>query len=153
VPAQSAAPESPAAAEPAPVLPEPASVLPDAKPAPAVPDMPPILPPPPKDAMNRAMGGNGLLSVVVPEDARVYVNGMLTQTPGTYRQYVSRGLVPGYSYTYEVRVVLNRDGKVVSDSKTVQLRAGQTRDVSFDLQRSSPEMDPGMQLTASTLSR
>jgi uncharacterized protein (TIGR03000 family) len=75
---------------------------------------------------------------------------MLTQTPGTYRRYVSRGLVPGYSYTYEVRVMLNRDGKVVSDSKVVQLRAGQSRDVSFDLQRSSPEVDPAVQLTAST---
>ncbi len=62
-----------------------------------------------------------LLSVVVPQDAQVYVNGMLTKTPGTQRQFVSYGLLPGYSYTYEVRAVVTRQGQTLSDTQIVRI--------------------------------
>ena len=49
------------------------------------------LPPPPGDASRPTAGirlpaSATLFTVVVPEDAQVYVNGMLTKTPGTQRQ-------------------------------------------------------------------
>ena len=73
-----------------------------------------------------------LLSVIVPQDARVYVNGMLTKTPGTHRQFVSYGLLAGYRYTYEVRTVVTRDGQGLSDTRVVRVRVGETRDLAFD---------------------
>jgi uncharacterized protein (TIGR03000 family) len=73
-----------------------------------------------------------LLSIVVPEDARVYVNGLLTKTPGTHRQYACSGLLPGKSYAYQVRAVVTRNGKELSDTRVVRFRAGETHDLAFD---------------------
>jgi len=142
-------PAPPAAEEPAPAEPaeEPASVLPDpAEPKvvppapdvnlPALPDMP-ALPPAPGDTAKPTAGRRlppdaAQLSVVVPEDAQVYVNGMLTKSLGTQRQYVSYGLKPGYNYTYEVRVVVTHDGETLSDVQVVRVRVGEARDLAFD---------------------
>ena len=88
--------------------------------------------------------GSALLSVTVPEDAKVFVNGRLTRTPGTNRTYVSRGLTPGVDYTYEVRVEYTRDGQKLSDTKTVNLRAGAQEQVAFDFDASQR---PETQLT------
>ena len=74
-----------------------------------------------------------LLSMDVPEDARVYVNGTLTKTAGTHRQYACSGLLPGNSYTYQVQAVVTRNGKELSDTQVVRFRAGETRDLAFDL--------------------
>jgi uncharacterized protein (TIGR03000 family) len=73
-----------------------------------------------------------LFTVVVPEDAQVYVNGMLTKTPGTQRQYASYGLQPGYTYTYEVRARVTRNGQTVEDVQFVRVRAGEERQLAFD---------------------
>lgn len=145
-------PNPPAADEPAPAAPirEPASVLPtppEPKPMPAAPDanlpaLPgppdvPPLPPAPSPAPNpsadrRLPSDAALLTVVVPQDATVYVNGMLTKTPGTQRQYVSYGLRPGYNYTYEVRVLVTHHGEPLSDVQFVRVRAGEERELAFD---------------------
>ncbi len=127
------------AKEPAPVLPPP----PEPKAVPAAPDVnlpklpeTPLPPAPgeaPKPTARRSLPRDaGMLSVVVPQDARVYVNGMLTKTPGTQRQFVSYGLLPGYRYTYEVRAVVTRDGEELSDTQRVSVRVGETRDLAFD---------------------
>ena len=137
------APAPPAAGEAAPLAPapEPASALPPAPAPKAVPPAPDVELPPlpaapgaaPKPTTSRSLPRDAaMLAVVVPEDARVYVNGMLTKTPGTQRQYVSYGLRPGYGYTYEVRAVVTRDGKELSDTQMVRVRAGETRDLAFD---------------------
>ncbi len=140
-------PAAPLAEDPATPAREPASVLPtppaptaippapDAN-LPAPPDNPP-LPPPPGDAAKPTAGirlpaSATLLTVVVPEDAQVDVNGMLTKTPGTQRQYASYGLQPGYTYTYEVRARVTRNGQTVEDVQFVRVRAGEERQVAFD---------------------
>jgi uncharacterized protein (TIGR03000 family) len=69
----------------------------------------------------------------VPEDAKVYVNGILTSSPGTYRQYVSHGLVPGFRYTYEIEAVVRRNGRLIRDSQVIDVRAGETRDLAMNL--------------------
>jgi uncharacterized protein (TIGR03000 family) len=74
------------------------------------------------------------IAVDVPEDARVTINGRVTTTPGSRREYMSRGLVPGYRYTYQVRAYVNRNGRELSDVKTVHLTAGSTANVAFDLE-------------------
>ena len=82
----------------------------------------------------QTMNGTGraaVLSVHVPTDAKVYVNGMLTRSTGSDRRYVSNGLRPGFNYTYEVRAITERNGQTVEDRKVVQLQAGQSADVNF----------------------
>ena len=142
-------PAPPAAEEPAPAAPgpEPTSVLPtppEPKVVPSAPDVNlptlpdmPALPPAPGDAPKPTAGRRlppdaAQLTVVVPEDAQVYVNGMLTKTPGTLRHFVSYGLKPGYNYTYEVRAVVTRDGETLSDVQVVRVRVGEARDLAFD---------------------
>lgn len=75
-----------------------------------------------------------MLSVDVPADAKVYVNGIATKTTGEHRQYVSRNLIEGSNYTYEIRAVVVRNGKTVEETKTINLRAGENSSLAFDLQ-------------------
>lgn len=100
---------------------QPASVLPS--------------PPPPSAAVTPSgLPANAtLFTVVVPEDAQVYVNGLLTKTPGTRRQYISYGLQAGYTYTYVVHAVVTRNGQTREDVQTVRVRAGTEQQVAFDL--------------------
>jgi uncharacterized protein (TIGR03000 family) len=107
-------------------------------PTPAQPETAPDAPPPIDtnplfDSTSGRATGQALLSVVVPQEAKVYVNGQLTRTPGPVRRYVSPGLARGRSYTYEVRAEVMRDGQPVSQTKKVRLRAGQTADLAFQL--------------------
>lgn len=94
--------------------------------------------PKPEDATSRN-GGRAILTVSVPSDAKVFVNGNATSSTGSRRQYVSRGLADGFDYTYEVRVEAVRDGKKVQQSKTVQVRSGGTADLAFDLPKKALE--------------
>jgi uncharacterized protein (TIGR03000 family) len=113
---------------------------------PELPDSP-ILPSAPNDANNRSNGGSAVLSVVVPEDAKVYVNGILTKTPGTHRRYVSHGLVPGFRYTYEVEAVIRRSGRLIRDRQVVDVRAGETRGLALNLNRAPSAPSVATQLT------
>ncbi|MEX2115089.1 MAG: TIGR03000 domain-containing protein [Pirellulales bacterium] len=71
------------------------------------------------------------LTVSVPADARIFVNDQATKTTGASRSYVSRNLQPGARYTYRVRAEFTRDGRQVSEVKTVQLSAGQNQSLAF----------------------
>ena len=76
---------------------------------------------------------DGLLTVSVPEEAKIFVNGQPTRSTGERREFVSRDLELGASYTYEVRAETIRGGKTVSETKTVSLRGGQTANLAFAL--------------------
>ncbi len=76
--------------------------------------------------------GDAKLTVVTPEDSKIYVNGVLTTTPGSVREYISRGLAVGHGYTYSVRAEVVRDGEVQSQTKTVQLHASQSERIAFE---------------------
>jgi uncharacterized protein (TIGR03000 family) len=80
---------------------------------------------------------SALLSVRVPADARVLVNGIPTRSTGDLRRYVSRDLTPGFRYTYEVTAEVQRDGQPVTQTRTVHLRAGEEIALSFDLSSGS----------------
>ena len=69
--------------------------------------------------------------VSVPADAKVFVNGHLTTSTGERRQFQSTGVQPSVVYPYQVRAEFVRDGKPVSEEKTVQLTAGQIGSVEF----------------------
>ncbi len=94
-----------------------------------------------------------ILTVSVPEDAKVYVNDRLTTSEGTIRQYVSRGLMPGYTYTYVVRVEQVVEGQPVVETRSMQLRAGAMERLVFDMPQSDVKVaaQPNANETALTL--
>jgi len=79
----------------------------------------------------RTTSGSATLAVHVPADAKVVVNNNVTKSTGTDRRFVSNGLQRGRTYTYVVEATFERDGKTVTETKTVQLTAGSTSNVVF----------------------
>jgi len=76
--------------------------------------------PPEAVAPNRAR-----LIVDVPPDAKLYIDDTAMKTTAEHRTYQTPDLEPGQTYYYEVRVELQRDGKPVSETRRVLVRAGQ----------------------------
>jgi uncharacterized protein (TIGR03000 family) len=77
------------------------------------------------------MRNSALLAVKVPADAKVFVNDRPTTSTGIDREYISRDLRPGAGYNYTVRAEYDRDGKPVTEEKSIRLTAGQTASLSF----------------------
>ncbi|HUT13409.1 MAG TPA: TIGR03000 domain-containing protein [Thermoguttaceae bacterium] len=75
---------------------------------------------------------NAVLTVVVPEEARVCINGHATTTTGSRRSYLSLGLLSGYRYPYEVLAEWESDGQTHRQTKLVYIEAGQRVEVSID---------------------
>lgn len=75
----------------------------------------------------------GALVLDVPESAKVYINGGETMQTGTTRKYFSRGLTLDQRYQYDIRVVGERAGRQVEESKTVFLSGGHRSELAFDL--------------------
>jgi len=75
--------------------------------------------------------GNATLTVNVPSDAKVFVNGHETTSKGAQRQFISRNLEPGFKYTYEIRAEAIRDGELAETVETVRLTAGETLDLTL----------------------
>lgn len=80
---------------------------------------------------------SAMLTVKVPFEAVVTVNDHDTESDGSVRQFMSRGLKEGYSYTYVVKVVYDVEGKTKTDSKSVVLRPGDIEQVEFDMPQSA----------------
>jgi uncharacterized protein (TIGR03000 family) len=74
---------------------------------------------------------SALLTVDVPNAAIVYVNGYRTRSAGTHRRFLSSRLQQGETYAFEVRAVLNHDGREVGKTKVVTLARGQRRNIDF----------------------
>jgi uncharacterized protein (TIGR03000 family) len=87
-------------------------------------------------AMYRSLDGaqTALLSVSVPAEAKIYINGTATTSTGSERQYISRGLNAGNRYEYEVRAEMTRDGQTITETKNVALAAGQQINLSFNFE-------------------
>jgi len=80
---------------------------------------------PSSTSIESPLGDRGFLTVSVPSDAKVTLNGLPTKSLGSERQYFWHGMVPGKTYTLEVRVDVVREGKIVTQKKTVSLTAGE----------------------------
>ena len=87
-------------------------------------------------AMRRS--NNGVLTVDVPEDATVTVNGLETTSTGIHRRYVSKGLDRDLNYRYEVTAVVERDGEKVERTQVTTLRAGQVSSLAFNFDQPEP---------------
>ena len=73
-----------------------------------------------------------VLRLKVPQEAKVYVNGRLTKTPGAVRSFESGNLVAGRVYKYKVKAVIERDGKQLVRSKLVSLKTGSVHNTVLD---------------------
>jgi uncharacterized protein (TIGR03000 family) len=100
----------------------------------AVPGMPPAgggapkegegLPPPMKDGTGVAPTRARLI-VELPADAKLYIDGQAMKTTSALRSFNTPELEPGQLYYYEVKAEVLRDGKPVSQTKRVILKAGE----------------------------
>jgi uncharacterized protein (TIGR03000 family) len=82
---------------------------------------------------------SALLTIAVPADAKVLVNGYQTKSTGSVRQYISYGLQPGLSYNYEVRAEIYRDGRLIQQVRSVTLTSGGRADVAIRFEAKSVE--------------
>ncbi len=81
-----------------------------------------------------AQTGDATLTVLVPSDAVVWVNGEKTTQSGPRRDFVSSGLAPGRSYTFEVRTEWKgQDGKPVDLVQRIPMQAGDKRAISISV--------------------
>jgi uncharacterized protein (TIGR03000 family) len=98
----------------------------------------PAVPELPKSSTSATPENSGVISVWVPFDAKVTVNGLTTKSTGSRRQFVSYGLKPGFSYKYEIHAEVVSKGQIVEENKTVFLTMGQDTSVVFDLKEKNP---------------
>jgi uncharacterized protein (TIGR03000 family) len=106
------------------------TIVPGLKPTPVAP-IPPYAPMPAPRTTGLGGTGSGLITIWVPEEAKVYINGLETKSTGNMRQYVSSGLIAGYVHTYEIRAVAMRNGQPVEELRHVELTVGQRSAVAF----------------------
>lgn len=80
-----------------------------------------------------AVPGETSLTLHVPHNAKVYLAGNETQGAGPVRTFRTTKLNPGATWAdYGVRVVLDRDGQQLVETKMINLSAGEQRELTFD---------------------
>jgi uncharacterized protein (TIGR03000 family) len=133
MPSEPAVPEAPAPGLPAtPAMP--------GQPEPAMPSMPGQPEPAMPKTSDSSSAETGVLTVWVPYDAKVTINGLETRSTGSRRQFVSYGLKPGLSYKYVVLAQVLRNGEVQEDTRTVSLTAGDITAVAFGFNVSAEQV-------------
>ncbi len=82
-------------------------------------------------------GAETILTVRLPAESKFYVNDRATLSSGEEREFIARRLVFGKTYTFEVKAVLEKDGKTEERTEIVSIRGGDNREIAFDF--SKPE--------------
>lgn len=72
-----------------------------------------------------------LLTVDVPADAKVFINGRPTESTGPRRAYISMGLKPDVVYAYRVRAEFVLGGNLVRLERTIPLIVGNSASLDF----------------------
>jgi uncharacterized protein (TIGR03000 family) len=86
------------------------------------------------------------LTVDVPMNAKVFVNGNPTKATGTSRSFVSKDLNPSEAYRFEVQAVYEVDGKEINQTKTVIAKAGSAEAMVFDPSESTDPVETTLTL-------
>jgi uncharacterized protein (TIGR03000 family) len=71
------------------------------------------------------------LIVELPADAKLFIDDVPMKTPSGKRAFNTPTLEPGQAYYYMVRIEYVRDGKPVSETRRVIVRAGLTARADF----------------------
>jgi uncharacterized protein (TIGR03000 family) len=69
--------------------------------------------------------------IKLPADAKLYFDDRPTKQVGAERTYVTPELTPGKEYAYQVKIEYTQDGRIMTQTKSVSVRAGQTSRVEF----------------------
>jgi uncharacterized protein (TIGR03000 family) len=94
---------------------------------------------PPDYGTEAAADTTAHITVRVPANTDVWVNGVKMNSTGLVREYQSPPLTPGKGYHYEVRVRWEANGQTVTQTKSVPIAAGAHVTVSF------PDYSPSTQ--------
>lgn len=86
---------------------------------------------PPQDDAVPLTDADALFSVRVPASATIWVNGDKTSQTGAQREFITNGLTPGKSYTYEIRARWMQNGQEVDRVQKVKVQGGERRVVDF----------------------
>jgi uncharacterized protein (TIGR03000 family) len=78
------------------------------------------------------------LVVEVPAEAKLYIDDQPMKTASPRRVFSTPALEPGQAYYYMVRVEVERDGKVQSETRRVIVRAGEEVRADFSRVNESP---------------
>jgi uncharacterized protein (TIGR03000 family) len=73
-----------------------------------------------------------MVNVKVPANAKVTFNGTATKQAGTNRRYVSPPIAGGRGYSYDVQATWTQNGRPVTLSRRIAVRAGDVVNLSFD---------------------
>jgi uncharacterized protein (TIGR03000 family) len=73
----------------------------------------------------------GRVTVRLPEDARLFVDGVSCPLTSATRSFETPPLEPGKKYEYTLKAEVMRDGEPYSDSKRVVVQAGKEATVDF----------------------
>ena len=71
------------------------------------------------------------VTVKLPEDAKLYVDGIPCPLKSSPRTFQTPKLEPGRTYAYTLKAEVTRDGRTLSESRQVTLRAGKPVTVEF----------------------
>jgi uncharacterized protein (TIGR03000 family) len=81
------------------------------------------------------------LTLNVPTDAQIFVDGTATSSTGPVRRFHSPPLTPGQNYTYNVEARWNDNGREVTQTQRVDVSAGARSNVNFpDARATAPQM-------------
>ena len=82
--------------------------------------------------VNDRAADNAALTISLPEDAVLFINGEKIPRTGPRREYFSTGMKPSLTYTYVVRAELLRNGTTLKDTKTLSLSPGDNKSLILD---------------------
>jgi len=71
------------------------------------------------------------VTVRLPADAKLYVDGVACPQTSSERSFETPKLEPGRSYTYNLKIEMVRNGQTKAESRQVAFRAGQPVTVDF----------------------
>jgi len=82
------------------------------------------------------------LTVNVPADARLWIEGTPTTSTGPVREFNSPPLTPGNRYTYDIKASWQENGKEVTQAQQVRVTAGTHVNVNFPVPPRTPGQAP-----------
>ncbi|HMP02367.1 MAG TPA: TIGR03000 domain-containing protein [Gemmatales bacterium] len=86
-----------------------------------------------KKAPEQSMLNQATLIVSLPADAKLFIQDQAMTTTGESRTFISPALPVGKSFVYTLKVEVVREGKPLTVSRDVTVRAGETVQTSFEM--------------------
>lgn len=87
--------------------------------------------PEPKKGLGAVSPNRARLIVEVPANAKLFIDDRPIAVTAETRSFSTPDLEKGETYYYEVRVEVVRDGKKQSETKKIQVRAGEVATANF----------------------